>query len=146
MSILKIPAEEVGTFNGDYEPAEFTRAGSTKSGYPNGGASYSRHSDEFDQSDDEAQGGGVSGFEDGHYDCKFGLLHPQIHLSRGQRSEYNLCYWHVFLLVHTIVFLYSFRAAFVQHPTPWRLCDCIYHNHLQVHSSLQPHTTVLMFR
>ena len=72
VSILKIPAEVVGSFQGDYEPADFTRVGSTKSGYPNGGASYAGGDDEFDQSDDDqqAQVGGTLDFDDGNYDCE----------------------------------------------------------------------------
>ena len=67
MSILKIPAEVVGNFTGDYEPADFARGGSIKGSFANGGAS-AYPDDEF-ESDDDQQVTGTLGFDEG-YDCK----------------------------------------------------------------------------
>ena len=70
MSILKIPAEAVGNFQGDYEPTDFSKLTNS---YSNGGASYGGggRDDEFDQSDDDqqAQAAGTLDFDEG-YDCK----------------------------------------------------------------------------
>ena len=73
MSILKIPAESVGSFQGDYEPTDFVKRGSVKASYSNGGASYGGGvANEFDQSDDEqqVQVGGTLDFDSGGYDCE----------------------------------------------------------------------------
>ena len=73
MSILKIPAEVVGSFQGDYEPTDFVKRGSVKASYSNGGAyGGGGASNEFDQSDDEqqVQVGGTLDFDSGGYDCE----------------------------------------------------------------------------
>ena len=74
MSILKIPAESVGSFQGDYEPTDFViKRGSVKASYSNGGASYGGGgANEFDDSDDEqqVQVGGTLDFDGGGYDCE----------------------------------------------------------------------------
>ena len=73
MSILKIPAEAVGSFQGDYERTDFVKQGTMKGSYSNGGASYGGGGadDEFDQSDEEqVQVGGSLDFDQDGYDCE----------------------------------------------------------------------------
>ena len=72
MSILRIPAEAVGTFQGDYEPADFTRVDSTRGSYANGGsASYAGGgNDDFESDDDNPGQRGSLDFDDG-YDCTY---------------------------------------------------------------------------
>ena len=65
--------EAIDSFQGVYEPANITKRGSTKTYYPNGGASYGGGADEFDQSDDEQQvqvAGALDFDPDGGYDCE----------------------------------------------------------------------------